>query len=403
MRPPAKLRAQPPRRERRCSASLGQGRFAALRAADIFDGPGKTASFATHRALEVLVLLLALSAVSLGARSPSPPIRRQHRIHGLALSRSSRSIRRPTSSASACSRAPLARARLCPMPSRVSAPSRRRRRRIASTGRRRSRCSSRVCRRKKSSSASPTRIKAATRGKSRSSTRRADRRSTPEAASSTATLIRKTRCIWAVMPVTSPARTSPFRATRSPATSVKAMAAAYENGKGSMAERLMDALDAGQSKGGDTRGMQSAGLLVVNPLAAELHEHGRTHRRSACGRCGESVQRIAPAAEHDAGRAEPADRGVGEAGRRGEIRASDCRAAEGARNQSAQRAVQYALAQRYAQAGDMANALKWLGVAISRQPKVWKPQAASDPLVREAARGRRVQAARRTVVKPRRW
>lgn len=47
---------------------------------------------------------------------------------------------------------------------------------------------------------------------------------------------------------------------------VKAMAAAYESGKGSMAERLMDALDAGQSKGGDTRGMQSAGLLVVRPL-----------------------------------------------------------------------------------------------------------------------------------------
>src|SRR6185503_21011927 len=39
---------------------------------------------------------------------------------------------------------------------------------------------------------------------------------------------------------------------------LKAMAAAYENGKGSMAEKLMDALDAGQSKGADTRGMQSA-------------------------------------------------------------------------------------------------------------------------------------------------
>jgi len=47
---------------------------------------------------------------------------------------------------------------------------------------------------------------------------------------------------------------------------VKAMADAYEHAKGSMAERLMDALDAGQSKGGDIRGMQSAGLLVVRPL-----------------------------------------------------------------------------------------------------------------------------------------
>src|SRR6185436_15021431 len=47
---------------------------------------------------------------------------------------------------------------------------------------------------------------------------------------------------------------------------LKAMAGTYENGKGSMAEKLMDALDAGQSKGGDTRGMQSAGILVVRPL-----------------------------------------------------------------------------------------------------------------------------------------
>ena len=48
---------------------------------------------------------------------------------------------------------------------------------------------------------------------------------------------------------------------------LKAMAEAYEKGKGSMAEKLMDALDAGQSKGGDTRGMQSAGILVVKPLS----------------------------------------------------------------------------------------------------------------------------------------
>jgi uncharacterized Ntn-hydrolase superfamily protein len=47
---------------------------------------------------------------------------------------------------------------------------------------------------------------------------------------------------------------------------LKAMAEAYERGSGSMADKLMDALDAGQSKGGDTRGMQSAGILVVKPL-----------------------------------------------------------------------------------------------------------------------------------------
>ena len=54
--------------------------------------------------------------------------------------------------------------------------------------------------------------------------------------------------------------------TLASAAVVEAMAAAYRASKGTMAERLMDALDAGQSKGGDTRGMQSAGLLVVRPL-----------------------------------------------------------------------------------------------------------------------------------------
>ena len=47
---------------------------------------------------------------------------------------------------------------------------------------------------------------------------------------------------------------------------LKNMARAYEHGGGTMAERLMDALDAGQAAGGDTRGMQSAGLLVVRPV-----------------------------------------------------------------------------------------------------------------------------------------
>src|SRR3954469_18877241 len=47
---------------------------------------------------------------------------------------------------------------------------------------------------------------------------------------------------------------------------VKNMARAYEQGAGTMAERLMDALDAGQGAGGDTRGMQSAGILVVRPV-----------------------------------------------------------------------------------------------------------------------------------------
>ncbi len=49
---------------------------------------------------------------------------------------------------------------------------------------------------------------------------------------------------------------------------VKAMAEAYRSAAGTMAERFMAALDAGQSKGGDRRGMQSGGILVVKPIPA---------------------------------------------------------------------------------------------------------------------------------------
>jgi uncharacterized Ntn-hydrolase superfamily protein len=44
---------------------------------------------------------------------------------------------------------------------------------------------------------------------------------------------------------------------------VKAMADTFESTTGSLAERLLHALDAGQIAGGDSRGMQSAALLVV--------------------------------------------------------------------------------------------------------------------------------------------
>src|SRR5262249_37411340 len=64
---------------------------------------------------------------------------------------------------------------------------------------------------------------------------------------------------------------------------VKAIAAAYENTKGTMADRLMAALEGGQSKGGDMRGMQSAGLLVVRPLDAPASASGRGGRGGAGG------------------------------------------------------------------------------------------------------------------------
>jgi uncharacterized Ntn-hydrolase superfamily protein len=43
-----------------------------------------------------------------------------------------------------------------------------------------------------------------------------------------------------------------------------AMAKAYEKSDGSLAERLLDALDAAQAEGGDIRGKQSAAILIVS-------------------------------------------------------------------------------------------------------------------------------------------
>lgn len=48
---------------------------------------------------------------------------------------------------------------------------------------------------------------------------------------------------------------------------LKAMAAAWESSQGTMAERLLAALEGGQSKGGDSRGMQAGGILVVQSVA----------------------------------------------------------------------------------------------------------------------------------------
>jgi uncharacterized Ntn-hydrolase superfamily protein len=44
---------------------------------------------------------------------------------------------------------------------------------------------------------------------------------------------------------------------------VKDMVAAFENTQGHLSKRLMAALEAGQAAGGDTRGMQSAAMLIV--------------------------------------------------------------------------------------------------------------------------------------------
>jgi uncharacterized Ntn-hydrolase superfamily protein len=50
---------------------------------------------------------------------------------------------------------------------------------------------------------------------------------------------------------------------------VEAMARSFETSTGPLAERLLAALEAGQAKGGDRRGMQSASLMILKPLAIQ--------------------------------------------------------------------------------------------------------------------------------------
>jgi uncharacterized Ntn-hydrolase superfamily protein len=160
---------------------------------------------------------------------------------------------------------------------------------------------------------------------------------------------------------------------------VEAMAAAYRNGKGSMAERLMDALDAGQSKGGDTRGMESAGILVVKPLdpksdstvervvdirVDDSPEPFKELRRLLNMTTGVPNRLMTHAAE------------LSKAGKHAEAIAEGKKALE--INPRAETTM-YGLAKLYAAAGDTTLALEQLSLAISRQPKQWKAEASTDP------------------------
>jgi uncharacterized Ntn-hydrolase superfamily protein len=161
---------------------------------------------------------------------------------------------------------------------------------------------------------------------------------------------------------------------------VKAMAAAYENGKGSMAERLMDALDAGQAKGGDTRGMQSAGILVVRPLPPNSPS---TVERIVDIRVDDAedpfkeLRRLLYMTTGVPNRIMEGAIALAKQGKFADAIAEQKKALD-INPRSEQ--LQYALAQIYAHAGDRTNALAMLASAIGRQPKVWKPRAAQDPV-----------------------
>jgi uncharacterized Ntn-hydrolase superfamily protein len=160
---------------------------------------------------------------------------------------------------------------------------------------------------------------------------------------------------------------------------VKAMAEAYERGTGSMAERLLDALDAGQSKGGDIRGMQSAGILVVRPLPASSES---TVERIVDIRVDDAtnpfveLRRLLNMTLGVPARLTEQSLQLARGAKFAEAIAEQKRALAIAPNNER---LHYALAQRYAQAGEYPNALKPLEEAVRRQPYL-KREAADDPL-----------------------
>lgn len=159
---------------------------------------------------------------------------------------------------------------------------------------------------------------------------------------------------------------------------VKAMAAAYQNGKGSMAEKLMDALDAGQAKGGDTRGMQSAGILVVRPLAPSSES---TVERIVDIRVDDSpepfkeLRRLMNMTTGVLQRLLTSAAALSKSGKHADAIAEAKQALD--INPRSEQAM-YALARIHALAGDATSAVAQLTAAISRQPKQWKFEASND-------------------------
>jgi uncharacterized Ntn-hydrolase superfamily protein len=160
---------------------------------------------------------------------------------------------------------------------------------------------------------------------------------------------------------------------------VEAMAAAYRSSKGTMAERLMDALDAGQSKGGDTRGMESAGLLVVRPIAPGSDS---TVERVVDVRVDDSPQpfiELRRLLNMTMGVPQRLLTSAGELSKAGKHAEAIVEAKKALDINPRNEQAMYALAQIYAKSGDAKSAIAQLSMAISRQPRQWKAEAANDP------------------------
>ncbi len=159
---------------------------------------------------------------------------------------------------------------------------------------------------------------------------------------------------------------------------LRAMAAAYESARDDgkpMAERLMDALDAGNDEGGDVRGMGSAGILVVQPtesptsigratdLRVDHHDNPFIELRRILNK------RLARLHSQRSGRL------AGE-GKFAEAIAAQKKARE---MDPSSDSIAYGLAERYAQAGEYLGALMTLAKAIELQPR-YRREAPTNPV-----------------------
>jgi uncharacterized Ntn-hydrolase superfamily protein len=158
---------------------------------------------------------------------------------------------------------------------------------------------------------------------------------------------------------------------------LKAMAQAYENTKGTMGERLLAALEGGQSKGGDSRGMQAGGIIVVHPvqdLSASLQGDRVIDIRVDDAENPFKEMRRILVVRMSGDHVQKADQ-LAKDGKLAEAIAEDKIALQmNPKNEQ----INYKLAVFYARSGDYQNSLQKLSAALQKQKKL-KMDIAEEP------------------------
>ena len=155
---------------------------------------------------------------------------------------------------------------------------------------------------------------------------------------------------------------------------VQAMAEAFESSSGPLALRLMDALDAGQAAGGDARGKQAGGVLVVRPIG----DSGRTTDRWVDVRVddhAEPFKELRRLVNMSVSRIRSRD--ARELAERGRFEEAIAAQKEAIAIVPGEDQLIYGLARLYARANDAANAAATLAEAIKIDAR-WRGLAASQ-------------------------